>query len=72
MYKCFEGKLVGEKEEGDYFESKNLSWQLAALTPTLLIILPLLFLQLCIFKMYFGKRNITITLIIILPFVIFD
>ena len=41
IYKCFDGKLVGEREEGDYFESKNLSWQPASLTLTLLIILPL-------------------------------
>ena len=35
------GKLVGEGEEGDYFESKKLSWQLPALTLTLVIIFPL-------------------------------
>ena len=36
----FEGQ-IGEKEGGDYFEGKNLSWQLASLTLTLVIFLPL-------------------------------
>ena len=46
------GKLVGEGEEGDYFESKKLSWQLPALTLTLVIIFPLV-----VFPLSFSTTN---------------
>ena len=46
------GKLVGEGEEGDYFESKKPSWQLPALTLTLVIIFPLV-----VFPLSFSTTN---------------